>query len=91
MIFSDNSLWLVGAWVGGLGLGVAILVGLLWLRLRRIRLQVEARYLSAVAEFDRHTPEATALFAHMHGEAIRRFLRGLVGPGVSPGPASWTS
>ena len=91
MTSSGNSLWLMAAWVVGLGLGVTLLMGLLWLRLRRIRLQVEARYLSAVAEFDRQTPEATALFAHIQGEPIRRLLRGLVGPGVSPGPASWKS
>lgn len=91
MTSSGNLLWLMAAWVIGLGLGVTVLMGLLWLRLRRIRLQVEARYLSAVAEFDRQTPEAMALFAHIQGEPIRRLLRGLVGPGVSSGPASWTS
>jgi len=91
MNFSEHSLWLVGLWVVGLGLGVAVLPGLLWLRLRRIRLQVEARYLSAVAEFDPQTPNLAALFARIHGESIRRLLQGLVGPGVSPGPASWKS
>ena len=82
---------LVIAWILGLALAGAALLGLLWLRQRRIRLQVEARYLSAVAEFDAPAPDAATLFAGIHGEPARRLLRGLIGPGLPLGPASWTS
>jgi hypothetical protein len=82
---------LVIAWILGLALAGAALLGMLWLRQRRIRLQVEARYLSAVAEFDTPAPDAATLFAEIHGEPVRRLLRGLIGPGLPLGPASWTS
>jgi hypothetical protein len=82
---------LVIAWSLGLALAAAALMGLLWLRQRRIRLQVEARYLAAVAEFDTPAPDAATLFAGIHGEPVRRLLRGLIGPGLPLGPASWTS
>jgi hypothetical protein len=82
---------LVIAWILGLALAGAALLGLLWLRQRRIRLQVEARYLAAVAEFDTPAPDAATLFAGIHGEPVRRLLRGLIGPGLPLGPASWTS
>ncbi len=79
------------AWILGLALAGAAVLGMLWLRQRRIRLQVEARYLSAVAEFDTPTPDAATLFAGIHGESVRGLLRGLIGPGLPLGPASWTS
>ena len=82
---------LVIAWILGLALAAAALLGLLWLRQRRIRLQVEARYLSAVAEFDTPPPDAATLFTGIGGEPARRLLRGLIGPGLPLGPASWTS
>jgi hypothetical protein len=87
------SLWVAGAWVLGLLPAFAGLLGLLWLRLRRIRLQVEARYLSAVAAFGHgdRPADAAAVLAGAGGEPIRRLLRGLVSPGVTLGPLSWHS
>jgi hypothetical protein len=87
----EYPLVLVIAWLLGLALAGAALLGLLWLRQRRIRLQVEARYLSAVVEFDTPVPDAATLFAGIRGEPSRRLLRGLIGPGLPLGPASWES
>jgi predicted outer membrane lipoprotein len=84
------SLWVAGAWILGLLLACAGLLGVLWLRLRRIRLQVEARYLSAVAGFAPGDHAATML-AGVGGEPVRRLLQGLVSPGVTLGPLSWHS
>ena len=80
--------WLLGASAGALGL-----LALLWLRMRRVRLQVEAEYLSAVAEFaqSEELREGRAHFAGIRGEAPRRLLAALAGPGVPVGPLSWRS
>jgi hypothetical protein len=88
---SGISLWLAAAWLSGLALAAAVIGVLLWLRLRRIRLQVEARYLAAVSRRDSSAADASALFGAVRGEPVRRLLRGLIGPGVSVGPASWQS
>jgi hypothetical protein len=86
-------LWVAGAWFLGLLLLAAVVLGLLWLRLRRIRLQVEGRYLSAVAGFahGNPAPDAATPLSGVRGEPVRRLLQGLVSPGVIMGPASWTS
>jgi hypothetical protein len=89
----EISLWVAGAWALGLLLAFAGLLGVLWLRLRRIRLQVETRYLSSVAGFVQGDPvrDAAATLVGVGGEPIRRLLRGLVSPGIILGPASWHS
>ncbi len=63
----------------------------LWLRLRRIRLQIEGRYLAGVAEYQgqRTPPAASEVLARTHGEAARQLLRGMVANGRPLGPASW--
>ncbi|WP_006747947.1 hypothetical protein [Thioalkalivibrio paradoxus] len=75
-------------WLLGLAAGVALALTLLWLRARRIRLQVEADYLSAVADFAqepaRHGMQAR--FGDVRGELPRRLVTALVGRGVGLGP-----
>lgn len=83
-------IWPIIAWLLALGLAAGLVRLLVWFRLRRIRLIVEAPYLSAVAQSRAvAVPSASALFADVRGEPARRLLRGLVAPGRSPGPASW--
>jgi hypothetical protein len=91
MGLAETSLWLVGAWVLGLGFVFAILPAAMWLRMRRVRLQVEARYLSAVAQSDLPMDRSTDFIVNMRGEHVRRLLNGLIGRGFAPGLASWKS
>ncbi|TVP90907.1 MAG: hypothetical protein EA347_02645 [Thioalkalivibrio sp.] len=88
-----TSLWLFAAWALGLALMLALVVGLLWLRLRRIRLQVEARYLEAVADHcHSDQPNGGAeRFARIPGARVRGLLHGLSGPGLVISPATWQS
>ncbi|MBS0003550.1 MAG: hypothetical protein KFF45_10785 [Thioalkalivibrio sp.] len=88
-----TSLWLVAAWTLGLVLILALVVGLLWLRLRRIRLQVEARYLEAVADHchSGHVLDTAERFAQLPGERVRNLLGSLSGPGLIVSPAMWQS
>ena len=71
-------------------LASAVLIAL-WLRLRRVRLQIEGRYLAGVAEFHglAAPPVASEVLEHIHGEAARRLLQGMLGRGHPMGPASW--
>lgn len=73
-------------------LGSAVLI-LLWLRLRRIRLQIEGRYLAGVAEFygQKAPPKAAELLAQTRGEAARRLLQGMVARGHTVGPVAWSA
>lgn len=73
-------------------LGSAVLI-LLWLRLRRIRLQIEGRYLAGVAEFhgQQEPPKAAEVLAQIPGETARRLLQGMIARGHSMGPVSWTA
>lgn len=87
-----SGVWPVIAWLFALGLAAGVVLLLVWFRLRRVRLLIEAPYLSAVAESSTVTvPSASALFADVRGESARRLLRGLVAPGRNPGPASWAA
>lgn len=88
-----TSLWLVMAWALALVLVLALVIGMLWLRLRRIQLQVEARYLEAVADHchSGHAPDAAERFATFSGKRVRKLLDSLSGPGMVVSPATWQS
>lgn len=86
-------MWLVVAWAFALALVLALVVGMLWLRLRRIRLQVEARYLQAVADHchSGRARDSAERFATFPGEQVRKLLYSLSGPGLIVSPATWRS
>lgn len=91
MGFVETSLWFVVAWVLGLAFAFGILLFALWLRMRRVRLQVEARYLSSVVQSGLSLDSSSDFIANLSGEQVRHLLRGLIGPGFVPGVASWKS
>lgn len=88
----------ISLWVAlGTALAVVLLastvVSLLWLRLRRVRLQIEGRYLEAVADFHarKAPPTAAQVIAGVPDESARRLLRGMIVDRHSAGPACWSA
>jgi hypothetical protein len=87
------SIWLVAGLLLALLFSLSVVVALLWLRLRRIRLQIEGRYLAGVAEFHGQNapPTAAEVLERIPGESARRLLQGMIARGYSMGPVSWSA
>ncbi len=91
MTGSGLSLWVaLGTALAAVLLASMVLI-LPWLRLRRIRLQIEGRYLEAVADFhaQKAPPTAARVIAQISGESARRLLRGMTVDRQPAGPACW--